>query len=562
MSNKNDSETAVHHTALIHAAYQVAVDPNSYDELVDRWSNYLIEVLGEDVELTETKPKIAVEIDNHLQRSFEILDRLGRANQPDNTRGRTKIIFDKHGMITSCNKMASTMLGARIGDPIADLEMSTEARSKLSNMTKSRRKELLLFFDVKKGLPYPMLLTSAVDDAQSFQLVSLTHNWTDAHEVTLKTLFGLTDTETRVARALMGGASLSELAASTGRSVHTLRTQLRDIRRKTYTSNQQQLMQVMAGLENLTHIDSINSTQTGVLEQLHILPDGRKLMFKIFGPSTGTPCLFIHNMLCDPTFTPEAISAIHKHRLRLICPTRPSFGDSDPDPITLKDPAKAPDRFAEDIQHLLAALNITRFVAVGHMSGSIYAFRLAKLYPQLVAGVYNIAGGVPIVELAQFTAMNARQKAVALTARFVPRLLPAILRSGIAQLDSNGAQAFLNALYPTGTADRATADRNHIRTLLYDGFQRSVKQGHLGFATDAWHVVRNWSHLCEGIDQPVFLLHGEEDLVVSAQSVETFSKRMGYDCEVIKSYGQLILYAAPAELFSKLSQAAKQVIEK
>lgn len=65
-------------------------------------------------------------------------------------------------------------------------------------------------------------------------------------EATRRT-YGLTEAETRVLRGFMTGISLADIAAQSGSSVHTVRTQVKSIMDKTETNSQRMLMALVYG---------------------------------------------------------------------------------------------------------------------------------------------------------------------------------------------------------------------------------------------------------------------------------------------------------------------------
>ncbi|MEC9310924.1 MAG: alpha/beta fold hydrolase, partial [Pseudomonadota bacterium] len=534
-------------TALIQAIYEVAIDPNVYDRMVDLWGHHLLETLGEDLQRPQD---LSPEVAQHLLRAFEILNRLGRQPQPTASSssprqsGRAELRLSHCGEILGASPLAVETLGAEPGQSVFDLALSPESAIRLRQELRTRpvdpASSIYVFFAKGDKHPYPMVRETPEGDAdlRDIVLTGLHHSWTEAHDQVLHRMFGLTVAETRVARELLTGATLPEIATLTGRSVDTLRTQLKSIRRKTYTSNQQQLVRIMTGLEALITPDSTVPEGEGGTNHHFLLPDGRKMTYRCIGPDRGLPCLFIHNMLNGPNFTPAQVQDVHRLGLRLICPIRPGFGTSDMDAVTKARPEEAPDRFCADMTALLKHIGHARIVAVGHMSGALYAFRLAQRHPELVSGVFNISGAVPITDLSQIRAMHYRQQVMALTARFTPRMLPTLLRAGISQIDSGGIEAFLNALYRRGTPDRAIAERPEYRDILFTGFRQIIQQGHWSFAIDSHHVVRDWSRYCTGLPQPVILIHGAADPVVTLDSAGHFADRMGFQLHPHENVGQ------------------------
>ncbi len=555
-------------TALIQTIYEVAVDPDAFDRLVELWGAYLMDAVPPAPLLDQAGPAdISDEVSAHLMRSFEILERLGRVGadqtQPDAPHvASPEVIVRPDGRILSCSGRAEIILGAGPGDTLLTLDMTPESRIRLqADLAAGRAPNLstvYVFFERTDGRPLPMVLEWQDDDR--FLLRGLHGGWSDVHDQLLRQMFGSTEAETRLARELLNGVGVKEIAVETGRSVDTLRTQLKAIRRKTYTANQQQLVRIMTGLEALVRdcpaVADSKPTQHGTMR----LRDGRKLAYRCFGPEDGKPCLFIHNMLSGPAMLLPLMPHLEARGVRLICPVRPGFGESDVDEVCRDDPSQAPTRFARDAMDLLDHLGESRVVCVGYMSGAVYAFRLAQVYPGRISGVFNISGAVPMRELSQILAMNTRQKIVAMTARFAPGMLPSILRAGIAQIDAGGIDAFVDALHPEESADRSVARRPENRDFLHEGFRQAVAQGHLGFAIDSHHVVRDWSKSCRLFGTPVQIIQGSEDPAVDAKSAAQFARQFGFGYRELDGCGQLVMFADPDAVFDDLSSLVDSVM--
>ena len=150
--------------------------------------------------------------------------------------------------------------------------------------------------------------------------------------------------------------------------------------------------------------------------------------------------------------------------------------------------------------------------------------------------------------------MSSRQRVVAWTARFAPALLPTILRAGIAQIDAGGEENFMEALYAESPLDRVTLENPSIRAAVTAGYHFAVAQGHRAFDVDSVHVTRNWSEFVEGVSQPVTLIHGRHDPVVSIESVRNFTGRYeNFSLLELESCGQLALFQEPETIFQTLA---------
>lgn len=210
-------------------------------------------------------------------------------------------------------------------------------------------------------------------------------------------------------------------------------------------------------------------------------------------------------------------------------------------------PGGAHERFASDVAAVMDHLGIASCPVIGHMAGSVYAFAAAARLGSRLTHIVSIAGGVPIVSTSQFAMMTPRQRVIAHTARFAPKLLPLILRAGIALLDSGGDRAFMKALYASAPVDLNVASNPEVFAILRDGYRFTVAQGHRAFEIDAHQVVQDWSALAESSSQPALLLHGRCDPVVDIQTVRDFAARLDGRAEVIEhsTQGQLMFYADP-----------------
>jgi DNA-binding CsgD family transcriptional regulator len=77
----------------------------------------------------------------------------------------------------------------------------------------------------------------------------------EVSDAILRKIFGLTATESRVAKRLVGGLTLGETAAEMGVSVHTCRTHLKKIFEKTRTRRQSELVRVLATGLNILDVE-------------------------------------------------------------------------------------------------------------------------------------------------------------------------------------------------------------------------------------------------------------------------------------------------------------------
>ena len=136
-------------------------------------------------------------------------------------------------------------------------------------------------------------------------VVSSELHWPEGFDDLLRSAFEFTEAETDVVRGLAEGRSLVEIAERRGRSLATLRTQLKSVMAKTETRSQAELVRLtLSTLEMAQFTAEDNAAQGatpvsggGALEprpfRTHPLPDGRRIDYLVLGDPTGKPILFL-----------------------------------------------------------------------------------------------------------------------------------------------------------------------------------------------------------------------------------------------------------------------------
>jgi len=551
---------------LVHAVYQIALEPQSYDIFMDHWDNHVARAVAELSALKDSSEFGDSEFMAHFATAFGILEELGRRPREPLTEGRgPRILLDRNGAVVWRNLAAARVLGlsahAQLDDLSALLHDPVMARRLLTELPTptpgERAPGRLLRVDLDEGALY--LLARPITDREGQALIlvePLFGEWTPEMERLLGETFGLTEAETAVAAGLAEGFSATELAGRRGVTVLTVRSQIKSLLAKTGADGQTDLMRLLMSVSRVVD-RTLESDEAPGRPAVCAVPGGRRIPVELFGMPGGMPVVFLHGMLDGCSATPRIEHALNQHGLRLIAPVRPGFGTAaaDTGPI-----ATAPERFARDIEAMIERLGLRRVVLLGHMAGALYAFAVAARLGSRVAGIVNVSGTVPILSNAQFSTMSRRQRLVAYTARYAPSALPFVLRAGIRQLDFNGERSFMTALYESSPHDLAMIEQPDVFRSLRRGYRFTVAQGHKAFETDGYHVVRDWSAMAAASDVAVRLIHGRHDPVVNAASVEDFCARLGARARLtmLEDCGQLVLFRKPDIVCANVAELARQ----
>ncbi len=585
---------------LIGSIYEVVLHPEHFDDFILDWAGYIEQAArrldalqladGQSAHLLDDPTVVA-----HFQRAFSLFERMGRGDEPPILHSGADLPLmrlERGGAVSQITPRAKLLFG-RAPDLAAICEaLEYDSAQRLHGFLSSFERapasgrfavlSLAKAPDPGAAPPVPAgssggdtpasdtlpgggllgVITRRNPDGDGFivELLSLSIHWSPALAQILADAFHLTPREIELLRELTMGGDLPAIAQRMERSLNTLRAQLKSIFAKTRTNAQAELMRlvsvlVMHGPNAQTPAEPL--AQSG--RELRIdLGDGRFMPVHVAGPEDGLPVVFIHGMLEGLGILRHIEPYLIAAGLRLIAPVRSNFGQAMADPRI----REAPAQFAKDLCAVLRALEVPRCVVCGHMAGGLYAYAAAGRLREVVAGIVNVAGCVPIKSIEQFAAMTPRQRAIAYTARFAPALLPAVLRAGIARIDSRDVKAFMEPLYPAGYADRKTIGNPRTAAAMIDGYRFTVAQGPTAFQIDAWHVTRDWSALVAQSDCSLLLIHGTRDPAVSFDSVAAFAAATPRaNLQEKTGDGQLLFYSQPAAVVSAIARFARHCLE-
>lgn len=554
---------------LLEVIYRTALRPQSYDTLMQEWESRLdayVSGLSDDAPLGPEGPEQGEDgaAVPYLQTTLNVMKSLDRSAPAATGEARwsanAKVLICRTGKILWHNRRAETLFGTATGAALADLQLDPGTRNRIVDAL--QRLEL---HPASPEGSIPRVIRAAPDgapDAASAAVYMLASrmeqpdgpevlyleetgsSWSEGVEACLRDSFDLTASEMQVLAGLCEGQTIAQIAKARGRSVSTLRTQVKSVLRKTGVSSQSQVVRLAYSLA--AHVDT--TARGGTVEQSpvwsHRMEDGRLVPVHDLGPRSGRPVLFLHGMLDGMGALAALEPELHRRDLRLIAPERPHFGSAPGCGRPVRDMVGA---IADDMLVLLDHLGLDRVAVLGHMAGAVYAFGLASRAPGRVSRVVSVAGGVPIRSIRQFKDMSRRQRTIAYSARFLPRTLPVLLHAGVRQIQFGGIRNFVEALYAQSPPDRAVLTRPDAAAAIENGVKFAVNQGYRGFEIDSYHVVRDWSANAEDTPCPIDLVHGSADPVVSFASVEDFARRLGQRCRLhrIEGAGQLILHDRP-----------------
>ncbi|MCE8555408.1 alpha/beta hydrolase [Ruegeria pomeroyi] len=535
--------------------------PELYDDVMELWGSH-IGVMTRDAELaadsfTAGAAGVAVdsELQQHFQRAHVILEQLGRKAPQSEMERRVEgasghvILAGPDRKIRAASAQARMLLGgatdltqlaahlAPIGEQMLDRIVGA-ARS-----GDTRIPAVVLTTDLRPRHLIARVISSPEGNGQ-VMIEGLDYQWTPAAERVLVGSFGLSPAEIEIVRNLMEGRSLREIAQISGRSEHTVRNQAKSVLAKTGAPGQVDLIRLVAFL-----IDRGNQLRLGghpgavdLNDDVLDMGTGYRMQLYQCGDPGGRPVLYLHGMLDGMAPLEYLKHDFARRGLRVLAPVRPGYGLSDP----VKGVEAGLRVMSSHALELMDRFALGRVAILGHMAGAVTGYVLRAGGDPRLAGMVAVAASGPLLRRAQLSGMARRQRMMAMTARWTPALLPFFVRAGIALIDSEEVQRFMDALYPPGSHERQVVDRLDLAALMHAGYRFAAQSGTAGFEADAFAMVSPWQRLCEGGTCPVVHLHGALDPVVPVDETARFAAGIpGASFHRFEEVGQFLIYERP-----------------
>jgi pimeloyl-ACP methyl ester carboxylesterase len=234
-----------------------------------------------------------------------------------------------------------------------------------------------------------------------------------------------------------------------------------------------------------------------------------KIAFDVFGATHGYPVFLMHGTPGSRNGPIPRSSVLYRQGIRLICYDRPGYGESSPNP------GRSVADAAHDVRAIAGELGLTeKFGIVGRSGGGPHALACGALLPDLVSNVAVLVSIAPsdaqgLDWCDGMTRSNIEEYG---RASEDPEDLTAALNERT-QLIQQDPEFLLGFLEPELTApDRRIVGDLGIRRLLAETYAEALRYGADGWIDDALAFRRPWGFDLAGIDVPVLLWHGSEDV--------------------------------------------------
>jgi pimeloyl-ACP methyl ester carboxylesterase len=240
------------------------------------------------------------------------------------------------------------------------------------------------------------------------------------------------------------------------------------------------------------------------------LEDGRDLEYTVVGPEDALPLVFQHGVPGCTVMAPHIERPILEAGLRLISYSRPGYG------LSTRQPGRCMGDAAEDVRQLLDHLGAERCISAGWSGGGPSALAVAAHLPQRVVSTLVMSSLAPfdapgLVWTEGMGEQNVDELLIALEGEDAIRPIIEDEAAQYVDPDLDTVLRMMSTLLPG--IDRAVLDEDFGRFMVANMIGCTLT-GADGWIDDALSAVRPWGFSVEEIDGPVFLWHGDSDLMV------------------------------------------------
>lgn len=577
-----NGHTYLSDTELVKLAYTMAVGPHRFEKMSRQLLDRLEQITGSDVPVGADGVPDAMASEafeplvQHFEGAFALVEAQGRRfdSFPSSVRvmeatDTPVILLRPNGFVQRSNAAAKAQIGIVDGSVIdADLFQHGHADRLLADLNHledfDSDKIISIYNVIDKDTDQNirMALTRTLDfEGDTVGHLAAIHvGWSQDLAAHFGEAFDLTDTELAVTRAIVSGQTLADLAEERGRSIHTVRNQLKALLAKLALKSQTELACLYAGYVKLNvryrHNEETRSTPLDVERTEHALPraNGRQLTYELFGNPKGRPVVLFPSMLGGNTITDAMARAVQRHNLRLIIIWRPGFSQS-----TVDGP---PDRaafetYANDVSDLQDTLNVTKATMVGTMTTAMWAYACAKYVPDRVISVLQVNGVTPTWRGPHAKLISGLERLRLFLARHVPNVGMTVIRGFISRVDAGYDHEVVSNLLNGIEPDLETIEDPEIRHKFRNAYLQTTRQGMLGFVRELKLYASDWHFLTENLDAPVHYITGEENMVYREPVIKAYTQHLtNHTYEIVPATGHLMLYQATDLVFDRIAAAS------
>ncbi len=538
------------HEEIVERAYDLAIDPARFVDFFELWDKQIIdELVTNDVRCDLEYSK---RYSSHFIRASVFLDQWRvhnkdeRASLLESFGTVAAFAVDSSFEVMELNGVAFDQFELKLGDsfaalPILEDDIAFLKKQILRRWTRRDEAAAVFLFYVEALKRNIVVQFRAVvsEKRGEFAVIATSElGWPAGLNKVLAQAFSLTDAEIRVLRGIVECKTLKEISEARGRSLATVRTQLRTVLAKTEMHSQAELVRMVLGLFEVvedfgapvkSHFPTVKTGTTPGPCPVRIIsrPGNRKLEYYLLGDPEGVPVLYFP---LDLGFTRWPVSAENdakRRGFRVIVPIRPGFGGS----TKLPKDANLLREICQDIAAVLDSEGVKSCPAISFGSDTFFAFAFNEMFPSRLTALIGCAGILPMNRAEQYERMDSWFRYSMMNAKFAPRMVPFLMKAGFFLAQRIGKDNFVKLLFGGCPADLATYEDPEVREAIRLGSEVVLTDeftAHEAFAREILEEAkRDWtpSVMAARDNMAVHILSGTQDPLMRQNTLNEFQEQ-------------------------------------
>ena len=526
----------------VETVYDAVLDRSRFEELI----HLALQLSGDEGREAEFQA-LREALDSHIQTAEVLLNNIPL--EPADSDDVPVFSIDDAGIVQNANSLSETLLKVMPGQNVFDACVSDEMNYS-RDKTPDKLPPVIRLRRIDSGKPYLMVIQPGSGVGEPLVYQGAETLWNEDASGALQTIFGLTRSEAEIAGLLISGLSPIEISEHRGRSIDTVRQQIKAIYEKTGCKGLLELLHLARAILISVQSSNVSKLKGTISASRHelILKDGRTMDYYCQGSKVGEAILFIHGCLCGPLFPEAASNYLQKQNLRLIAPARPGHGRSSKDDILLDEPS----RYADDLIELMNHLGVKDAHIVCFDVGSIFGLCASSKLGERQKSLTCVSAHPPIRNLRDIAAMPQQQRIFSILPKVSLPLLRFLAKTGDRRLKRDGAHAFPATVFAGSEADLKVCEDPVLLDLFWNGHHFHVENGSDGFINDCRLAASQWiDHFATSTGMPLFL-HGGRNATIPPKRLEQFAASIGAEVKIIPEAGHSLPFSHWRELFSSI----------
>ena len=554
---------------LIQLAYELMLHPQKLSEL-DELIDHKLKTLGvEDDAVLASKDPTLSDVSHFFDSAYKIYE--GKSASTISKKGLVTrdettswLLVDPNGRITQMSELATQTMDARAGEPLSELLTAASERTDFDQSMQQVQKghaaqPTVLSLPAKTTDQFHQFVfewDTASHDKPVGILQELKAVWDDQVGRLFAQSLKLTSIEQSICRAIVSGMSLRTLANERGRSVGTVRNQLKRMLAKLHLNSQSELICLYAGFLKFHQASLPGQRRAFELEskrQLQVFEfrPNQQLAVDVWGDENAAPVLYLHPLIGGTGLTTAVKEAFAASGHKLIMPWRPGYGASS----NLQKGTPHLGEYADLLDRLLDKLKLDDCVVLASNGAVPYALAFAHKYPDRCGTVVLSAPAIPLTEGHQLSMMSMQLRVAAYLAKHSEGIFKHYLRSTLNAIEAGHEESIAKRFFEKSSADQEFAESPEFRKIVVDALGYSFINGYDGALNDFLLNREDWLANVKDLETPVHMIFGQEDSQHSLALIKGFAstfKNASY--ETVPDAGSLVFFQSPDQIVQAIKR--------